>query len=175
MSHSIFIRPPSGVASFGHGSLKWILDNDLTCLSLKAGAAATPTATSNGETGATVASTEASTAASSSGAEGTDAASQRALPEGWDRREDPNGRVYYVNHKNRLVQFNTYCANTYCNRNDIKNLFLKNETPVRGDFRIFSMKVFLNVFADSHFVLIITARLLLSIPLFFSDPTNLSR
>jgi len=69
------------------------------------GAAATPTATSNGETGATVASTEASTAASSSGAEGTDAASQRALPEGWDRREDPNGRVYYVNHKNRTTQW----------------------------------------------------------------------
>ena len=36
-------------------------------------------------------------------------------------------------------------------------------------------EVFLNVFADSHFVLIITARLLLLIPLIFSDPTNLSR
>lgn len=40
----------------------------------------------------------------SSGAEAADS-SQKALPEGWDRREDPNGRVYYVNHKNRTTQW----------------------------------------------------------------------
>ena len=27
------------------------------------------------------------------------------LPEGWEKRVEPNGRVYYVNHKNRTTQW----------------------------------------------------------------------
>lgn len=25
------------------------------------------------------------------------------LPDGWEKRMDPNGRVYYVNHKNKVI------------------------------------------------------------------------
>lgn len=25
------------------------------------------------------------------------------LPDGWEKRIDPNGRVYYVNHKNKVI------------------------------------------------------------------------
>ena len=28
-----------------------------------------------------------------------------ALPDGWEKRVEPNGRVYYVNHKNRTTQW----------------------------------------------------------------------
>jgi hypothetical protein len=27
------------------------------------------------------------------------------LPDGWEKRVEPNGRVYYVNHKNRTTQW----------------------------------------------------------------------
>ena len=27
------------------------------------------------------------------------------LPEGWEKRVEPNGRVYFVNHKNRTTQW----------------------------------------------------------------------
>ena len=27
------------------------------------------------------------------------------LPDGWEKRIEPNGRVYYVNHKNRTTQW----------------------------------------------------------------------
>lgn len=27
------------------------------------------------------------------------------LPEGWEKRIDPNGRVYFVNHKNKTTQW----------------------------------------------------------------------
>lgn len=30
------------------------------------------------------------------------AAEEDPLPEGWEKRVDPNGRVYYVNHKNKV-------------------------------------------------------------------------
>lgn len=34
------------------------------------------------------------------------------LPEGWEKRIDPNGRVYYVNHKNKVFikTFLLYCS-----------------------------------------------------------------
>ena len=28
-----------------------------------------------------------------------------ALPDGWEKRVEPNGRVYFVNHKNRTTQW----------------------------------------------------------------------
>ena len=28
-----------------------------------------------------------------------------SLPDGWEKRVEPNGRVYYVNHKNRTTQW----------------------------------------------------------------------
>ena len=28
-----------------------------------------------------------------------------SLPEGWEKRVEPNGRVYFVNHKNRTTQW----------------------------------------------------------------------
>jgi atrophin-1 interacting protein 5 (WW domain-containing E3 ubiquitin protein ligase 1) len=31
-------------------------------------------------------------------------ASLEALPEGWERRVDPSGRVYFVNHKNKVSE-----------------------------------------------------------------------
>lgn len=39
--------------------------------------------------------------ASATGAEETPG----ALPAGWERRVQPDGRVYYVNHKNRTTQW----------------------------------------------------------------------
>lgn len=33
------------------------------------------------------------------------------LPEGWEKRVDPNNRVYYVNHKNKVYFFLIFCAN----------------------------------------------------------------
>lgn len=27
------------------------------------------------------------------------------LPEGWEKRVEPNGRVYFVNHRNRTTQW----------------------------------------------------------------------
>ena len=38
-----------------------------------------------------------------------DDASLEPLPDGWERRVDPSGRVYFVNHKNKVsleIQFN---------------------------------------------------------------------
>ena len=30
---------------------------------------------------------------------------QGPLPDGWEKRVEPNGRVYFVNHKNRTTQW----------------------------------------------------------------------
>lgn len=32
-----------------------------------------------------------------------DEASLEPLPDGWERRVDPSGRVYFVNHKNKVI------------------------------------------------------------------------
>ena len=36
---------------------------------------------------------------------GTDEEALGPLPDGWEKRVEPNGRVYYVNHKNRTTQW----------------------------------------------------------------------
>lgn len=38
-------------------------------------------------------------------AEDTDEGGLGPLPSGWERRVQPDGRVYYVNHKNRTTQW----------------------------------------------------------------------
>lgn len=48
------------------------------------------------------------TAAATAGAAGGAAPGEDALgalPAGWERRVQPDGRVYYVNHKNRTTQW----------------------------------------------------------------------
>lgn len=54
-----------------------------------------------------VASVSAGGAAAGAGAAGGAAADDAlgALPAGWERRVQPDGRVYYVNHKNRTTQW----------------------------------------------------------------------
>ena len=36
---------------------------------------------------------------------GTEEDTLGPLPDGWEKRVEPNGRVYYVNHKNRTTQW----------------------------------------------------------------------
>jgi len=68
-------------------------------------ALASTTAAAEGEgEAASGAGAGASPAEAAGGASGGGGAA-RALPDGWDQREDPSGRVYYVNHKNRTTQW----------------------------------------------------------------------
>ncbi|CAG5021711.1 unnamed protein product [Parnassius apollo] len=69
-----------------------------------------PTSSANSVAGAANASanTSASASASASASGGASASAEEALgalPAGWERRVQPDGRVYYVNHKNRTTQW----------------------------------------------------------------------
>ena len=62
------------------------------------------------------------------------------LPDGWEKRVEPNGRVYFVNHKNRTTQwedprtqgqvsffiiiYRTYCQSSHCKKHFLRKRFL---------------------------------------------------
>lgn len=46
-----------------------------------------------------------------------------ALPAGWERRVQPDGRVYYVNHKNRTTQWEDPRTQVYVHRKTLKKLY----------------------------------------------------
>ena len=67
----------------------------------------TPTTGSHSSSSPSVASAEvtASTGNSTISGSATEEDTLGALPDGWEKRVEPNGRVYYVNHKNRTTQW----------------------------------------------------------------------
>lgn len=48
------------------------------------------------------------------------------LPEGWEKRVEPNGRVYFVNHKNRTTQWEDPRTQGFvdCSEKEIKKQIL---------------------------------------------------
>lgn len=79
---------------------------------------AAPTASTEGVPGVSV--SVATAASATSGNASTASASDDALgalPAGWERRVQPDGRIYFVNHKNRTTQWEdprTQVLKYYC-------------------------------------------------------------
>ncbi|KAJ0181792.1 hypothetical protein K1T71_002514 [Dendrolimus kikuchii] len=77
-------------------------DHDPNAAAAATTAAPTSSAAATPAAAATTATTSAGAGGSGSGAV---TPGEEALPAGWERRVQPDGRVYYVNHKNRTTQW----------------------------------------------------------------------
>ena len=75
--------------------------------SMQAGPTSAPPAGSHPTTPAPSTSPAGALAVSTNAAQGaaTEEDTLGPLPDGWEKRVEPNGRVYYVNHKNRTTQW----------------------------------------------------------------------